>query len=152
MPGNTNQLRLVVAPASDHAEGIDLIGLIEYIEDRSGISIDIKLCSSYKEAIDKLSGGAAELGWLGPYAYMDAVREGAPIEAFAALPPRLSKLARSTMPSAGQGALPQGVAVSRILSPYRRYLPGFDLALADRLAAAFGIWPFPAPGYFVAED
>ena len=83
MPGNTNQLRLVVAPASDHAEGIDLIGLIEYIEDRSGISIDIKLCSSYKEAIDKLSGGAAELGWLGPYAYMDAVREGAPIEAFA---------------------------------------------------------------------
>ncbi|WP_230720894.1 tRNA lysidine(34) synthetase TilS [Martelella mediterranea] len=78
--------------------------------------------------------------------------DGEPVEAFAALPPRLSKLAHSTMPSAGQGALPQGVAVSRILSPHRCYLPGFDLALANRMAEAFGVSPFPAPGYFVAED
>ncbi|MGV0878638.1 tRNA lysidine(34) synthetase TilS [Martelella sp. FLE1502] len=77
---------------------------------------------------------------------------GEPIKAFAALPPRLSKLAHSTMPSAGQGALPQGGAVSRILSPYRHYLPGFDLALANRMAEAFGVSPFRAPGYFVAED
>jgi len=74
-----------------------------------------------------------------------------PIEAFAALPPRLSKLAHSTMPSAGQGALPQGVAISRILSPYQRYLPGFDLALANRLSEALGVLPFPAPGYFSPE-
>ncbi|MGV0909933.1 tRNA lysidine(34) synthetase TilS [Martelella sp. FOR1707] len=78
--------------------------------------------------------------------------DGEPGEAFAALPPRLSKLARSTMPSAGEDAFPDGVAISRILSPYQRYLPGFDLALANRLAVAFGVSPFPAPGYFVAED
>ena len=78
--------------------------------------------------------------------------DGEPGEAFAALPSRLSKLARSTMPSAGQGAFPDGVAISRIFSPYQHYLPGFDLALANRLAAAFGVSPFPVPGYFVAED
>ncbi|MGV0821145.1 tRNA lysidine(34) synthetase TilS [Martelella sp. AMO21009] len=94
--------------------------------------------------IENRSGTMAEIGPAGV--------DGAPIEAFAALPPRLSRLARSTMPSAGQGALPQGVAVSRILSPYQRYLPGFDLALANRLAEAFGVSPFPVPGYFVAED
>lgn len=78
--------------------------------------------------------------------------DGEPIEAFAALPPRLSKLAHSTMPSAGQGALSDEVGISRILSPYRRYLPGFDLALANRMAVALGVSSFPAPGYFVAED
>ena len=74
--------------------------------------------------------------------------DGEPVEAFSVLPPRLSKLARLTMPCAGQGALPDGVRISRILSPYKRYLPGFDLALANRLAEAFGLSPFPAPGYF----
>lgn len=78
--------------------------------------------------------------------------DGEPIEAFAALAPRLSKLARSTMPSSGQGVFPDGVAISRVLSPYQRYLPGFDLALANRLATAFGVSPFPAPDYFFAED
>lgn len=73
---------------------------------------------------------------------------GEPEATFSALPPRLSRLAGSTLPHAGQGALPDGVEISRVLSPYQRYLPGFDLALANRLAEAFGISPFPAPGYF----
>ncbi|WP_180901317.1 tRNA lysidine(34) synthetase TilS [Martelella soudanensis] len=74
--------------------------------------------------------------------------DAGPVQTFAALPPRLSKLARATAPCVRQGALPESVGISRILSPYQRYLPGFDLALANRLAAAFGISPFPAPAYF----
>ena len=90
--------------------------------------------------IENRSGAMVEIGPAG--------MDGEPIEAFAALPPRLLKLARLTMPCAGQGALPGEVGISRILSPYQRYLPGFDLALANRLAEVFGLSSFPAPGYF----
>ena len=90
--------------------------------------------------IENRSGAVVEIGPAG--------LDGEPVEAFAALPPRLSKLARLTMPCAGQGALPDEAGISRILSPYQRYLPGFDLALANRLAEAFGLSPFPASGYF----
>ncbi|MEO1986116.1 MAG: tRNA lysidine(34) synthetase TilS [Martelella sp.] len=90
--------------------------------------------------IENRSGAVVEIGPAGI--------DSEPVEAFAALPSRLSKLARMTMPCAGQGALPDEAGISRILSPYQRYLPGFDLALANRLAEAFGLSPFPASGYF----
>lgn len=67
------------------------------------------------------------------------------------LPPRLAALAGATRPLL-RGDNPSGGAVSgRILAPYARYLPGFDIVLANRLADAFGISPFPSPSYLRTE-
>lgn len=81
-PAKGNQLTMVVAPASDHAEGLNLKGLVEFMGQKAGVDIDLKYCNSYEEAISALETGAAEIGWLGPFAYLEAVRSGA-VEAFA---------------------------------------------------------------------
>ena len=75
--GPAAALTMVVAPASDHAEGLDLRGLVRFVADRTGIPIDLVHCRDYAEAIASLREGTAELGWLGPFAYMEAAREGA---------------------------------------------------------------------------
>ncbi|MDP6785638.1 MAG: phosphonate ABC transporter, permease protein PhnE [Rhodospirillales bacterium] len=74
--GGTDGLTLVVAPASDHAEGLDLRGLVRHLAERSGIAIELVYCKSYEEAIEALTEGTAEIGWLGPFAYLEAARDG----------------------------------------------------------------------------
>ncbi|PRX11731.1 UNVERIFIED_ORG: tRNA(Ile)-lysidine synthase [Martelella mediterranea] len=58
-------------------------------------------------------------------------------DAFARLPPRLARLAAAVRPvamdTAGKRVFPTGV----YLAPFDRFLPGFDLALANMMAAAF---------------
>jgi len=74
--GGAGGLTLVIAPASDHAEGLDLRSLAQHLAERSGIAIDIVYCKSYEEAIESLTDGSAEIGWLGPFAYLEAARDG----------------------------------------------------------------------------
>ena len=74
--GGVGELTLVIAPASDHAEGLDLRSLAQHLAERSGITIDIVYCKSYEEAINSLTDGTAEIGWLGPFAYLEAARDG----------------------------------------------------------------------------
>ena len=81
-PRATDGLTLVVAPASDHAEGLDLRGLVRFLTERSGIPINLIYCKDYEEAITALKSGRAEIGWLGPFAYLEAARESK-IEALA---------------------------------------------------------------------
>ncbi len=80
-------LMMVAAPASDHAAGLDLEGLAQYLSERVGIAVSFKRCDNYDEAIKALTGGTAQLGWLGPSAYAEAAHDG-DIEAFAVGLPR----------------------------------------------------------------
>ncbi|MBT7768668.1 MAG: phosphonate ABC transporter, permease protein PhnE, partial [Rhodospirillales bacterium] len=80
-------LMMVAAPASDHAAGLDLEGLAQYLSERMGIAVNFKKCDNYDEAIKALTGGTAQLGWLGPSAYAEAAHDG-DIEAFAVGLPR----------------------------------------------------------------
>ena len=68
---------------------------------------------------------------------------------FQALPRRLAQVAVATAPSIEREA--GRIVTGRVLSPYRRYLPGFDLVLANRLALAFGAKCYPEPSYFLTE-
>jgi len=67
---------MVVAPASDHPEGLDLESLVLHVTKCSGISIELVYCKTYEEAITALVEGVAEVGWLGPFAYFEAARSG----------------------------------------------------------------------------
>jgi phosphonate transport system permease protein len=67
-------LVLGVAPASDHAEGLDLQGLIDFLVERTGTPITIKRCRTYGEAMEALQEGKAQLGWLGPAAYIEVAQ------------------------------------------------------------------------------
>jgi len=80
--GDTAIMIFVVAPASDHASGLNLEGLVDYINKNSNFKINLILCKDYNEAIEALIQGKAQIGWLGPYAYLEASRSGA-IEQFA---------------------------------------------------------------------
>lgn len=75
-------LTLAIAPGSDHAEGLDLVGLADYLAERAGIEIRVVHCRDYGEAITALRDGTAQLGWLGAFAYIEAARE-VDIESFA---------------------------------------------------------------------
>ena len=77
-----NKLTFVVAPGSDHIGGLNLEGLVTYINENSNFSIHLDYCDDYIEAIDALIQGKAQIGWLGPYAYLEASRSGA-VEQFA---------------------------------------------------------------------
>jgi phosphonate transport system permease protein len=70
-------LTLVVAPASDHAEGLDLAGLATFLGQHLGAPVKVVHCADYGEAIAALRDGRAEIGWVGPAAYMEAARTGA---------------------------------------------------------------------------
>lgn len=84
-------LTVVAAPASDHDEGLDLKGLVDYLSARTGIPINLHQCKDYKEAITSLVSGTAQIGWLGPFAYKEAASQDAGIEAFAVGVPRGKK-------------------------------------------------------------
>ena len=81
-PNDIPHLTLVVAPASDHAKGLDLDGLAGFLGERLGTPVELVRCKDYAEAIKALTDGTAQLGWLGPFAYSEAARDGT-IESFA---------------------------------------------------------------------
>lgn len=83
-------LKFVVAPASDHDSGLNLKGLVDYINKNSDFNLNLVLCKDYDEAIDALIQGKAQIGWLGPYAYLEASRSGT-IEQFAIGLPKVEK-------------------------------------------------------------
>ena len=80
--GDTAIMTFVVAPASDHASGLNLEGLVDYINKNSDFKINLIFCNDYDEAMNALIQGKAQIGWLGPYAYLEASRSGM-IEQFA---------------------------------------------------------------------
>jgi phosphonate ABC transporter permease subunit PhnE len=80
--GATAMMTFVVAPASDHASGLNLEGLVDYINKNSDFKINLVFCKDYDEAMEALIQGEAQIGWLGPYAYLEASRSGS-IEQFA---------------------------------------------------------------------
>ena len=80
--GDTAKMNFVVAPASDHASGLNLEGLVDYINKNSSYKINLILCKEYDEAMNALIQGKAQIGWLGHYAYLEASRSGT-IEQFA---------------------------------------------------------------------
>jgi phosphonate transport system permease protein len=76
-------LTLAVAPASDHPGGLELRGLVSYLSERTGVSINLRQCKDYKEAMTSLTDGSAQIGWLGSFAYKEAAGRNGSIEAFA---------------------------------------------------------------------
>lgn len=77
-----NKLIFVIAPGSDHTGCLNLEKLVDYINENSYFSVQLSYCHDYAEAIDQLTQGKAQIGWLGPYAYIEASRYGA-VEQFA---------------------------------------------------------------------
>jgi len=75
-------LVLVVAPASDDTEGLDLQGLVNFLAERTGMTITLEPCQTYGAAMEALRDGKAQLGWLGPAAYVEAA-QGVDIEPLA---------------------------------------------------------------------
>ena len=75
-------ITFVVAPASEHASGLNLQGLVDLINKNSEFKIRIVFCKDYAEAMDALIKGKAKIGWLGPNAYHETSRNGS-IEHFA---------------------------------------------------------------------
>jgi len=75
-------LNFVVAPASDHALGLDFQELTSHLSTKIGLDIELIYCDSYEDAIDALRSASAQLGWLGPYAYHELALENL-IEPFA---------------------------------------------------------------------
>jgi len=76
-------LTLAIAPASDHPRGLDLEGLISYLSEHTGVSINLHRCESYSEAMTALADGTAQIGWLGSYAFKEMSAGSDSIEAFA---------------------------------------------------------------------
>lgn len=77
------ELTFVIAPASDNPGGLDLGALVDYLTTKTGITITSKRCNDYAEAIEMLRSGAAQIGWLGPYALREAAGHDDKVEAFA---------------------------------------------------------------------
>ena len=73
---------MVVAPASDHKKGLDFNGLVQFLNEQNDLDIQVEYCRNYSEAIIALENGTAQIGWLGPYAYLEAAEKGI-IEPFA---------------------------------------------------------------------
>ena len=76
-------LTLVVAPASDQPGGLDLNGLAAYLSEHTGMTINVQRCDDYDQAMTALADGSAQIGWLGSFAYKEAVNRNSGIEAFA---------------------------------------------------------------------
>ena len=77
-----NNLTFVIAPGSDHIDCLNLEGLVTYLNKNSDFNINLSYCHDYAEAIEALTDGKAQIGWLGPYACIEASRSGA-VEQFA---------------------------------------------------------------------
>jgi ABC-type phosphate/phosphonate transport system substrate-binding protein len=49
-----NSLIMAVAPGSDNLEGLDFQQLTSYLSDKIGISVKLKYCKDYSEAMTML--------------------------------------------------------------------------------------------------
>jgi phosphonate transport system permease protein len=78
----TKNINVAIAPASNHASGLELDGLLNYLTDQTAWTFTPLRCKSYEEALNKLDSGEAEMGWLGPFASSEGARTGK-FEAFA---------------------------------------------------------------------
>lgn len=76
------QIRMVVAPASGHEGSLDFSGLIRFLNEQNGFDIQLEFCDDYSAAIIALEDGTAQIGWLGPYAYLEVAEKGI-VEPFA---------------------------------------------------------------------
>lgn len=84
LPENsTEELTLVIAPASDQPGGLDLKALTDYLSEQIRVSILTHRCGDYAEAMNALRDGSAQIGWLGPYAYREVSGRDGTVEAFA---------------------------------------------------------------------
>ena len=77
------QITFVVAPGSDHASGLDLQGLVNYLVEQTGVSINLRRCKDYSEAMNALADGSAQIGWLGSFSYGELLEQHKKVEAFA---------------------------------------------------------------------
>ena len=77
------EMTFVIAPGSDHPGGLDLKGLSIYLAKQTGVSMIIRHCKDYNEAINALTDGSAQIGWLGSFAYGELLDRGGKVEAFA---------------------------------------------------------------------
>ena len=78
-----NSLIMAVAPGGDNLEGLDFQKLTSYLSDKIGIPVKLIYCKDYNEAMTMLSDGAAQLGWLGSYAYQKLESDNSPVVEFA---------------------------------------------------------------------
>ena len=77
------KITFVVAPGSDHSGGLDLKGLVTYLSEQTGVSINLHRCKDYSEAMNALADGSAQIGWLGSFAYGELLDQHKKVEAFA---------------------------------------------------------------------
>jgi len=76
------QLKMVVVPAIKGQMKKQFHNLITTVEEITKFKIIIEESPTYKDATESLKSGAAQIGWLGPEAYLEGAHE-ANIEAFA---------------------------------------------------------------------
>ena len=69
-------IQVAIAPASREASGLNFDNLFEFLTEKTSFSFNIQRCESYEEALSKLTNGEAQMGWLGPYAYLEANEKG----------------------------------------------------------------------------
>lgn len=77
------EITFVVAPGSDHSGGLDLKGLATYLSQQTGVSVSLRRCKDYIEAMNALADGSAQIGWLGSFAYRELLDRHDQIEEFA---------------------------------------------------------------------
>lgn len=75
-------INVAIAPASNHASGLALDSLLDFLTDQTAWIFNPIRCESYEEALTKLDSGEATMGWLGSFASSEATRSGK-VEAFA---------------------------------------------------------------------
>lgn len=76
-------------------------------------------------------------------------RDGASARAEAGISPSLVRLGLSGLPNlcGSEGEMAEGTRVFMALAPYDLFLPGFDLAFAEALAALLGLPPYLRPAF-----
>jgi phosphonate transport system permease protein len=72
----TGTINVAIAPASNHASGLDLNSLLNFLTDQTAWTFNPIRCDSYEEALVKLDSGEAKMGWLGAFASSEASRTG----------------------------------------------------------------------------
>jgi phosphonate transport system permease protein len=76
-------ITFVVAPGSVYFGGLDLRGLAVYLSHQIGVTVDLLRCKDYLEAMNALTDGSAQIGWLGSFAYRELLERNDQIEEFA---------------------------------------------------------------------
>jgi len=80
--GSQDKLNMVIAPAIKGQMAKQFHDLVTTIEKTTGFNITIEEAPTYSDVIRAFKSGKAQIGWLGPQAYLEGAHE-ANIEAFA---------------------------------------------------------------------